>query len=148
GICYLLAGDTDRADLILARAVEVATDAHALPAAAIALAERSLVAIRHEDWSQAAALAEQAQGVVRTGELDGYVASALVHAVVARTDLRRGEVTRAQESGAPEGRDRTGPQHQGKLELGHTWATGERPTADNHGSLRSTFLPDELASWA
>jgi LuxR family maltose regulon positive regulatory protein len=97
GICYLLAGDTDRADLILARAVEVATVAHALPAAAIALAERSLVAIQREDWSQAAALAEQAQGVVRTGELDGYVASALVHAVVARTDLRRGEVTRAQE---------------------------------------------------
>jgi LuxR family maltose regulon positive regulatory protein len=35
--------------------------------------------------------------VVRTGELDGYVASALVHAVAARTDLRRGEVPRAQQ---------------------------------------------------
>ena len=97
GIGYLLAGQPDRADLVLARAVEVATDAGALPAAAIALAERSLVAIEHEDWSQAAAFAEQAQGVVRAGELDGYVASALVHAVAARTDLQRGEVSRAQE---------------------------------------------------
>jgi LuxR family transcriptional regulator, maltose regulon positive regulatory protein len=35
--------------------------------------------------------------VVRAGELDGYVASALVHAVAARTDLQRGEVSRAQE---------------------------------------------------
>jgi LuxR family transcriptional regulator, maltose regulon positive regulatory protein len=77
--------------------VEVATDAGALPAAAIALAERSLVAIHHEDWQQAATLAEQAEDVVRAGALDGYVASGLVHAVAARTDLRRGDVPRAHE---------------------------------------------------
>jgi LuxR family transcriptional regulator, maltose regulon positive regulatory protein len=97
GIGYLLAGEADRADVILARAVEVATDAGALPAAAIALAERSLVAIHHEDWQQAATLAEQAEDVVRAGALDGYVASGLVHAVAARTDLRRGDVPRAHE---------------------------------------------------
>ena len=51
-------------------AEEVATHARALPAAAIALAERSLVAMQHEDWEQAAFLAEQAQGVVRAGRLD------------------------------------------------------------------------------
>ena len=45
GICYLLAGQADRADPVLAHAAEVATDAGALPAAAIALAERSLVAM-------------------------------------------------------------------------------------------------------
>ena len=45
GICYLLAGETDRADPLLAHAAEVATDARALPAVAIALAERSLVAM-------------------------------------------------------------------------------------------------------
>ena len=43
-------------------AVEVATDAGALPAAAIALAERSLVAMQRQDWQQAATLAEQAPG--------------------------------------------------------------------------------------
>jgi hypothetical protein len=32
-------------------------------------------------------------------------------------------------------------------ELGHTGATGERLTADNHSFSRSTLLTDELASW-
>jgi LuxR family transcriptional regulator, maltose regulon positive regulatory protein len=97
GICYLLADEADRADSILAHATEVATDAGALPAAAIALAERSLVAMDHQDWQQAATLAEQAHDVVRAGELDGYVASALVHAVAARVAVHQGGVPRAQQ---------------------------------------------------
>jgi LuxR family transcriptional regulator, maltose regulon positive regulatory protein len=97
GICYLLAGQVDRADPILAHAAEVATEAGALPAAALALAERSLVAIHQQDWEQAATLAEQASGVVRAGRLDDYVASALVYAVGARTALHRSEVRRAKE---------------------------------------------------
>jgi LuxR family transcriptional regulator, maltose regulon positive regulatory protein len=97
GIGYLLAGETDRADVILAHAAEVATDVRALPAAAIALAERSLVAMHDQDWKQAATLAEQAQAVVRAGELDGYVASALVHAVAARVAVHQGEVRQAQQ---------------------------------------------------
>jgi LuxR family transcriptional regulator, maltose regulon positive regulatory protein len=96
GICYLLAGQADRADPILAHATEVATEAGALPAAVIALAERSLVAMGQQDWSQAAILAGQAQGVVQAGELDGYVASALVHAVVARVAVHEGDLPRAQ----------------------------------------------------
>jgi LuxR family maltose regulon positive regulatory protein len=96
GICYLLGGQGDRADPILAHATEVATEAGALPAAAIALAERSLVAMDHQDWKQATTLAEQAQEVVRAGQLDGYVASALVHAVAARVAVRQGDVPRAQ----------------------------------------------------
>jgi LuxR family transcriptional regulator, maltose regulon positive regulatory protein len=97
GICHLLADEDGLADPILAHAAEIATEAGALPAAAIALAERSLVAMDHQDWSQAATLAEQAQGVVRAGELDGYVASALVHAVAARVAVHQGEVRQAQE---------------------------------------------------
>src|SRR5215217_8874651 len=64
-------------------AAQAATDAGALPAAATALADRSLVAMYHQDWNQAATLAEQAEAVVRAGALDGDVASALVHAVAA-----------------------------------------------------------------
>ena len=96
GICYLLAGETDRANLLLAHAVEVATGAGALPAAALGLAERSVVAMQRQDWKQAATLAEQASGVVRDGRLDNYVASALVHAVAARTAVHRGDVPQAQ----------------------------------------------------
>ncbi|HEX5882756.1 MAG TPA: LuxR C-terminal-related transcriptional regulator [Actinomycetota bacterium] len=97
GICYLLAGETDRADSVLIQAAEVATEARALPAAAIALAERSLVAMHQHDWEQAATHAEQAYAVVRAGQLDDYVASALVYAVMARVAVHRGEVRRAQE---------------------------------------------------
>jgi LuxR family maltose regulon positive regulatory protein len=97
GICYLLAGEADRADWILARAVEVATEAGALPVAAIALAERSLATMHQQDWKQAAILAEQAQAVVRAGELEGFVASALVHAVAARVAVHQGDVPRVQE---------------------------------------------------
>jgi LuxR family transcriptional regulator, maltose regulon positive regulatory protein len=97
GICYLLAGQADRADPILASAAEVANGARALPAAAIALAERSLAAMHQHDWKQAATLAEQASGVVRAGQLDGYVASALVHAVVARVAVHQGDVPGAQQ---------------------------------------------------
>jgi LuxR family transcriptional regulator, maltose regulon positive regulatory protein len=96
GICHLLAGQGDRADPILADAAEVATAAGALPAAAIALAERSLVAMDHHDWQQATTLSEQAQEVLRAGDLDGYVASALVHAVAARVAVHQGDVPRAQ----------------------------------------------------
>jgi LuxR family transcriptional regulator, maltose regulon positive regulatory protein len=96
GICHLLTGQADRADPILAHAAEVATEAGALPAAAIALAERSLVAMHHQDWHRAGTLAEQAQGVVRAGELDGYVASALVHATTARVAVHQGDVPGAQ----------------------------------------------------
>jgi LuxR family maltose regulon positive regulatory protein len=96
GIGYLLAGQADQADPILAHAAQAATDAGALPAAATALAERSLVAMHHQDWQQAATLAEQAEEVVRVGALDGYVASALVHAALARVAVHQGDLPRAQ----------------------------------------------------
>jgi LuxR family maltose regulon positive regulatory protein len=97
GVSHLLEGDAERADPLLAHAVEVAGHAGAMPANSVALAERCLVAIQRGDWTDAAALAERAQRIVRTGHLDDYVPSALVYAVVARTALHRGEVARAQE---------------------------------------------------
>jgi LuxR family transcriptional regulator, maltose regulon positive regulatory protein len=53
--------------------------------------------MHQQDWTQAATLAEQAQGVVRAGELDGYVASALVHAAAARVAVHQGDLPRAQQ---------------------------------------------------
>ena len=57
GIAQLLAGEENRADAILDQAVEMAIHDRALPAAATALAERALLAIRRQDWSQAETLA-------------------------------------------------------------------------------------------
>jgi LuxR family maltose regulon positive regulatory protein len=97
GMALLLEGEVERADPVLARAVELATDAAALPAAATALAERSLVAIQHRDWHRAEALAERALRISREGSLDDYLHTALVHVVAARTALHRGDGPRARE---------------------------------------------------
>jgi LuxR family maltose regulon positive regulatory protein len=91
----VLAGQADRADPILADAVEVAPHAGALPAASAALAERAVVALERHDWPQAETLAAEALAIVRAGQLDDYIMSPLVNAVVARTALHRRDVQRA-----------------------------------------------------
>jgi LuxR family maltose regulon positive regulatory protein len=97
GIAELLDGHADRADTLLARAVEVGTNAGASPAASTALAERCVIAIQRDDWAKAEALAGQALAIVYLRELSGYVMSPLVHAVAARTTLHRGDVAAAKE---------------------------------------------------
>jgi LuxR family maltose regulon positive regulatory protein len=97
GVAELLDHQTDRADAILAHAVELATDAGALPAASTALAERCLLAIERNDWAQAETLAEQALAILQAGRLEDYVMSPLVHAVAARTALHRADVPGAKE---------------------------------------------------
>jgi len=97
GISYLLDGEADRADPILAHAVDVATGVGAMPAASAALAQRSIVAMERHDWSQAESFAERALEVLRAGHLDDYVMSPLVYAVAARTAVYRGDVPRARE---------------------------------------------------
>jgi LuxR family maltose regulon positive regulatory protein len=75
GIAVALAGESDRADPILVHATEVATQIGALPAASAALALE----------------------IARTGQLNDYEMSPLIHAVASRTALHRGEVSRAHE---------------------------------------------------
>ncbi|HEU5448320.1 MAG TPA: LuxR C-terminal-related transcriptional regulator, partial [Acidimicrobiia bacterium] len=100
GVAELLqdpAGQADRADAVLASAVEISIPDGALPAAATALAERSLLAIRRSDWGRAEALAAQALGIVQTGQLDDYIMSPLVHTVAARAALNRGDLAGARD---------------------------------------------------
>jgi LuxR family transcriptional regulator, maltose regulon positive regulatory protein len=87
----------DGVDRMWADAVEVGMDAGALPAVATALAERCVVALQRHDWAAAQILADQAVETVTTGQLEDYIMSALVHAVAARTALRRGAVPAARE---------------------------------------------------
>jgi LuxR family maltose regulon positive regulatory protein len=61
------------------------------------LAQRALLAIERHDWLGAEALADRALEIARTGQLDDYEMSPLIHAVAARTALHRGEAARAQE---------------------------------------------------
>ncbi len=97
GVSYLLEGDPDRAEPILAHAVDVAMSAGTLPVVAMVLAERGLAAIEREDWRSAEALAEQALTIVEDGHFDHYWTSALVYAWGARMAAHRGDITRARQ---------------------------------------------------
>jgi LuxR family maltose regulon positive regulatory protein len=95
GIAWLLADEADRADPMLAHAVQVATDAGAAPTAAAGLAERAIIAMQRGQWDQAAALAEQARACMRAGHVDDYAMSPLVNAVMARTAAHQGDARTA-----------------------------------------------------
>jgi LuxR family maltose regulon positive regulatory protein len=97
GVVDLLDGRLDQADPILAQAVELATDTGALPVASTALAERAIVAMGRQQWSEATTLAEQALAMLQSGRLNDYFMSPLVHTVAARTALHRGDLPRAKE---------------------------------------------------
>jgi LuxR family transcriptional regulator, maltose regulon positive regulatory protein len=95
GVSYLLQGDPDRADPILAHAFDAATSFGAPPLAAVVLAERCIVAVSHDDWPAAEALAERALSLLQDGQFDDYWTSALVYAWAARTALHRGDAGQA-----------------------------------------------------
>jgi LuxR family maltose regulon positive regulatory protein len=97
GVADMLAGEADRADPVLADAVELGTDARAWPATSTALAERCVLAIRRGDWGQAEILAGQALAMLQAGQLDDYIMSSLVHVMAARTALHRGDLAAARE---------------------------------------------------
>jgi LuxR family maltose regulon positive regulatory protein len=97
GVSYLLDGELDRADPLLAHAFDVATSAGAVPFLPVVLAERGIVAILRDDWHEADALADQALDFVQDGSLDRYWTSALVYAFVARCAMHRGDLQRARE---------------------------------------------------
>jgi LuxR family maltose regulon positive regulatory protein len=91
GAAAILLGDADRADPILAEAVELAARIGATETHAIAAGERSLIAAARDDVRAADALAEGAWLVVLEGELGSYPTSALALAVSARRRLRHGQ---------------------------------------------------------
>jgi LuxR family transcriptional regulator, maltose regulon positive regulatory protein len=97
GVSYLLEGDLDRADPILAHAFDAATHVGALPFAPVVLAERCIVAVGRDDWPAAETLAERALASLRDGEFDDYWTSALVYAWAARAAIHRGDVAQARE---------------------------------------------------
>jgi LuxR family transcriptional regulator, maltose regulon positive regulatory protein len=95
GIARVLCGDLDGGDASLEDGVSVAEEVGAHEDLAIALCERSLVAIASGDWSRAEALAEEARTVLHGAGIEESYATPLVSAVQARAALHRGDVPAA-----------------------------------------------------
>jgi LuxR family transcriptional regulator, maltose regulon positive regulatory protein len=95
GIARVLCGDLDGGDASLEDGISVAEEVGAHEDLAIALCERSLVAIARGDWSQAEALAERARTVLHGAGIEESYATPLVSAVQARVALHRGDIPAA-----------------------------------------------------
>jgi LuxR family maltose regulon positive regulatory protein len=95
GIARVLCADFDGGDASFEDAVSVGEKVGAHEDLAIALCERSLIAMAGSDWSRAEALAERARAVLRRAGIEESYATPLVSAVQARTALHRGDVPAA-----------------------------------------------------
>jgi LuxR family maltose regulon positive regulatory protein len=94
GIAHLLAGDLEGADHRLASAAQAAEELE-VDVATVALAERSILAMRRGDWSLAEVLTARAYAGARPEWLERYAAGALLHAALARLAVHRGDVPQA-----------------------------------------------------
>ena len=95
GIARILCGDLDGGDESLEDGIGVGEEVGAHEDVALALCERSLVAIASSDWGRAEALAERAGTVLRRAGIEDSYATPLVSAVQARTAMHRGDVRAA-----------------------------------------------------
>ena len=97
GIARILCGDLDGGDLSLEDAVGVGEDADTPDDLALALCERSLVAMARNQWDRTEVLAERASTVLRrTGIEENYV-TPLICAMRARAAMHRGDVAAARQ---------------------------------------------------
>ncbi len=97
GVARVLAGDLDGGDACLRDAASVTEVTGASGVVAVALCERSLVAMARGEWSKAQVFAERARTIVRRAGRPEYYATPLVCAIYARTALHRGDVSAARQ---------------------------------------------------
>ena len=95
GIARILCGDLDGGDLSLEDAVSVGEQADAPDDLAVALCERSLVAMARNQWDRAEVLAERARAVLRRVGIEESYATPLICALQARAAMHRGDVPAA-----------------------------------------------------
>ena len=97
GVARVLSGDLDGGDASLGDAASVAEVTGAPGVAAVALCERSLVAMARGEWGRAQVLAGRARTVLRQAGIEEYYATPLVCAVHARIALHRGDSSTARQ---------------------------------------------------
>jgi LuxR family maltose regulon positive regulatory protein len=92
GIARILCGDLDGGDASLEDGASIGEQVGAHEDVALALCERSLLAIARGDWGRAETFAGQARNASRRAGIGESYATPLVSAVHARTALHRGDV--------------------------------------------------------
>jgi LuxR family maltose regulon positive regulatory protein len=97
GVAHALSGDGAAADGVLVQAHAAATAANATETAALALAERSLLAGGDGRWDIAENLAVEARDALRDAHLEDYAACALVYAASAHAAVQHGNWVRARD---------------------------------------------------
>jgi LuxR family transcriptional regulator, maltose regulon positive regulatory protein len=95
GIARVLCGDLDGGDLSLQDAVSIGEQVGSPEDVAVALCERSLVAMARSEWDRAQALAGQARTVLRQAGIEESFATPLICALRARAAMHRGDVPAA-----------------------------------------------------
>ena len=95
GVARVLCGDLDGGDERLGDSASVGEEVGAHEDVALALCERSLVAITGGDWDRAETLADQAGTVLRRAGIEESYATPLVSAVRARAAMHRGDIPAA-----------------------------------------------------
>jgi LuxR family maltose regulon positive regulatory protein len=97
GIARILCGDLDGGDASLEDAVAIGEHVGAHEDVALALCERSLLAMARDEWHQAEDLADEARTVLRRAGIEDSYATPLVSAVRARAAMHRGDVPAARQ---------------------------------------------------
>jgi LuxR family maltose regulon positive regulatory protein len=97
GVARILGGDHDGGDLSLEDAVSIGQETDAPDDLAVALCQRSLVAMARGQWSRAEVLAGQARTALRRARIEESYATPLICALRARAALHRGDVPAARE---------------------------------------------------
>ena len=95
GIARVLCGDLDGGDAVLEDGVSMGEEVGAHEDVALALCERSLVAIARSDWDRAEVFADQAGAVLHKAGIEESYATPLLSAVQARAAMHRGDVPAA-----------------------------------------------------
>src|SRR4029077_17930989 len=93
GVACVLSGDLEGADAYFQAVLSVREETSTPETVAVALGERSLLAMARGEWSRAEILAEQAGAVLHRAKFEGTLACA----VQARTALHRGDIPAARQ---------------------------------------------------
>jgi LuxR family transcriptional regulator, maltose regulon positive regulatory protein len=98
GIARVLCGDLDGGDESLEDGISVGEEVGAHEDVALALCERSLLAMARSDWGRAEVFAGQARTALHQAGIEESYATPLVSAVQARTALHRGDIQAARQA--------------------------------------------------